>query len=40
MSLEQNKAIVALSRDPCFFQQDDPERLDFSLPNTAFLTLL
>jgi len=24
----------------CFFLQDDPKRLDFSLPNTAFLTLL
>ena len=30
----------ALSRDLCFFLQDDPTRLDFSLPNTAFLTLL
>jgi hypothetical protein len=32
--------LMALSRDACFFQQDDPKRLDFSLPNTAFLNLL
>jgi hypothetical protein len=31
---------LALSQDMCFFLQDDPKRLDFSLPNTAKLTLL